>query len=62
MIDLITNNWEWLAGTVALVLVLAERIVRLTPTQTDDKVLNVVRKFFAVVGLLPKDNPGKVDQ
>ena len=28
MIDFVTNNWEWLAGTAALVLVLAERIVR----------------------------------
>ena len=59
MVEFVTSNWEWLAGTAALVLVLAERIVRLTPTQTDDKVLNIVRKIFAVVGLLPKDNPGK---
>jgi len=59
MVDFVTNNWEWLAGTAALVMVLAERIVRLTPTKTDDKVVNIVRKAFAVIGLLPKDNPGK---
>lgn len=59
MLDLITNNWEWIAGTLALLLLLAERIVLITPTETDNKVLALVRRVFKVVGLLPNDNPGK---
>ena len=38
-------------GVIALGMVLAERIARLTPNKTDDKVVDWVRKILRVIGL-----------
>jgi len=44
----------WLAkyaGIVALVVLLGERLARLTPNKTDDKVIMYVRKALRVIGV-----------
>ncbi|MDP1812343.1 MAG: hypothetical protein Q8K66_13155 [Sediminibacterium sp.] len=53
MIQLIQNNW---AIILLAVLPIAEVIVRLTPTKSDDTVLNFVKKIFDLV--IPNNKKG----
>ena len=48
----------YIAAVTALV-VFAEKIAKITPTKTDDKIVGYVYKLFAVLGLKLDDNPGK---
>jgi hypothetical protein len=51
------TNSEWVALILAIMKVL-EIIARMTPTDTDNKVVDFLRKACAVFGLAVKDNPG----
>lgn len=45
---------EWIltyAGAIALGVLLAERLARLTPNKTDDAVVNILRKVLRAVGV-----------
>ena len=44
---------------VTAVVVLAEKVAKITPTKSDDKIVQYVYKLFSVLGLNVKDNPGK---
>lgn len=53
------QNWEAIAGTAAVAILLAERIARLTPTETDNRWLKTVKRLADVIGINVPDNPGK---
>lgn len=51
MLDTFVNNFgEWM-GAIALLVVGAERLVKLTPTKTDDRILSWARKIFRVLAV-----------
>lgn len=43
MIEFITSNWQWL---IPAFLGLVEIVVRLTPTDKDDSILNKIKELF----------------
>ena len=51
--------WAEIAGIVALLILVFDRIAKLTPTETDDKVVEAVYRIASVLGLRFEDNPGK---
>lgn len=57
------NNIDWteIAGIVALVILLAEKVARVTPTETDNKVVAWLYKIAAVIGIKVEDNKGKAE-
>jgi hypothetical protein len=55
IIEFVTEQGVALAGVIALVIVLAERIALITPNTTDNKIVGVVRKIAEVVGLKFED-------
>lgn len=55
MVEYLQNNWAEISGIAAIVVVLASRIARLTPNQTDNKIVATIRKFFRVMGLDIRD-------
>jgi hypothetical protein len=59
MLDAIIENWPQIAGVLAAVVLLAERVARLTPTETDNRILRKVKQLADVVGINVPDNPGK---
>jgi hypothetical protein len=59
MLDAVIENWPQIAGVLAAVVLLAERVARLTPTETDNRVLRKVKQLADVVGINVPDNPGK---
>lgn len=44
--DFITQNWTEIAGVLALVIVIGERIAAVTENKTDDKVFAAVHKIL----------------
>ena len=58
MEDLVTN-WEVWAGVIAAAVILFERIAKITPTETDNKVLKTIYKITSILGINVKDNKGK---
>lgn len=48
-----------IAGIVAFVMLAADKIAKITPTKTDDKALQWVRKIARAIAVDVKDNPGK---
>lgn len=58
MEDILVQYAPWIAAATAAV-VFAEKIARITPTETDNKVIAWVYKIFAVIGIKVEDNPGK---
>lgn len=55
----ITANWVEIGVIAGFIMAAANVIAKLTPTQTDDKVLALIGKVFSVIGLKVPDNPGK---
>jgi len=53
----ISEYGAWI-GVAAAVVIVFERISKLTPTQTDDKIVAWIHKIAAMLGLDFKDNPG----
>ncbi|GAB5387724.1 MAG: hypothetical protein Alpg2KO_06920 [Alphaproteobacteria bacterium] len=51
-------DWTELAGIAAMLILIAERVARLTPTETDNRVLAIIRRIANVLGLNVPDNPG----
>lgn len=49
--EYILNNWMEIAGIAALAILIGERVALLTPTKSDDKVVQFVRKIALAVGL-----------
>jgi hypothetical protein len=59
MLEFITEHWPQIAGVLAAVVLLAERVARLTPTKTDNRILRRIKKAADVIGINVPDNPGK---
>ena len=49
--EFIQNHWTEIAGVLALVVVVGERVAALTETKKDDAVFGWVHKILAGVGL-----------
>ena len=57
MEDFISNYGAWFGAASAFVL-LFDRVAKMTPTKTDDKIVAILYKVFAVLGMKVKDNEG----
>lgn len=52
MLDTISSlNWAEIAGVAALAVLIFERVARLTPNKTDDKLVSFVRKLFNILSV-----------
>ena len=51
MLNWIITNWTSLIGIVGGVIIAARIIVKLTPTKTDNKILNVIVSLLTHLGL-----------
>ena len=51
MMNWITTNWTSLIGIIGGIIIVARIIVKLTPTKTDNKVLNVIVSLLTHLGL-----------
>lgn len=47
--DFITNNWTEIAGVLALVIVIGERIAAVTENKTDDAIFGAVHKILVAL-------------
>jgi hypothetical protein len=47
--DFITQNWTEIAGVLALLIVIGERIAAVTENKTDDKIFAVVHKILVAL-------------
>jgi hypothetical protein len=59
MLEYVQTNWMEISVIAGIVIVLASRVAKLTPTQTDDKVVAALRKLALVLSIDVPDNPGK---
>jgi len=59
MLEYITTNYGEILGTIAAFVLVCDRIAKLTPTETDNKILEKVLKalytVFAIAGLKVPD-------
>ena len=60
MIEYITANWEQIGFVVVAAIMFFERLAKLTPTETDNKIVAQLQKIFSVLGLHFEDNKGNV--
>jgi hypothetical protein len=60
MIEFLTSNWAELAGVLALFVVAFEKLAKVTPTKTDNKIVAFLQKVFTVLGVKVEDNQGSV--
>ena len=51
IIAYITDNWAEIAVVIGAVIFAAGKIADITPTETDNKILQTIRKIAAVVGV-----------
>lgn len=49
--EFITQNWTEIAGVIALVVVIGERVAALTETKKDDAIFGFIYKTLKAVGL-----------
>ena len=49
--DFVTHNWTEIAGVIALVVVVGERIAALTETKKDDAIFGAIYKVLKGLGL-----------
>lgn len=49
--DFVTNNWTEIAGVLALIVVIGERIAALTETKKDDAIFGAIYKTMKALGL-----------
>ena len=47
--DFTTNNWTEIAGVLALVIVIGERIAAVTENKTDDAIFGAVHKILVAL-------------
>jgi hypothetical protein len=56
IMEFITNmNWTEIAVIVGIIIALADRIARLTPTKSDDAVLKIVYRLAAMLSVKVPD-------
>lgn len=49
--DFVTQNWTEIAGVIALIVVIGERIAALTETKKDDAIFGAIYKTLKALGL-----------
>lgn len=55
MLNWIVANYGPLLGALAFVVVGAEKIARLTPSDSDNKIVNIIETVFKVIGVKVPD-------
>jgi hypothetical protein len=55
--DFVTQNWTEIAGVIALIVVVGERIAALTETKKDDAVFGAIYKVLKGLGLKFPESP-----
>ena len=55
---LTTMDWTAYAGVAVAFILAFEKLAKLTPTESDNKIVAGAYKLFAVLGLKVKDNAG----
>ena len=50
-----TSNWMEVAGIFAAFVLVFDRIAKLTPTESDNKIVTLLYKVFAILGLKVPD-------
>jgi hypothetical protein len=58
IIGIFIANWAEIAGVLAALLLTFDRLAKITPTQSDNKYVEIAYKVFAVLGIKVQDNPG----
>ena len=58
-INSIISDYGAYVGVAAAFVLAFDRLAKLTPTKTDDKIVSYAYKLFSVLGMRVKDNPGK---
>jgi len=53
---LLQLNWAEITGVVVAAVLVFEKIAKLTPTNSDNKIVAMLYKIFAVLGLKVPDN------
>ena len=61
MIEYVTENWVALGVIVLAGITLFERIALLTPTTSDNKVVEYLYKVAAILGFKVEDNKGDAE-
>lgn len=55
MFEWFTTNYGEIAGTIAAFVLFFDRLAKLTPTESDNKLLTTMYRIFAVLGLKVPD-------
>lgn len=55
MVDYVISNWEQIVVVALAVVGAASAIAKLTPTQTDDKIIAKIKKVLDTLALNPKE-------
>lgn len=59
MIQYITDHWMEITLAAGAVIFAFDRVARLTPTKTDDKVVATLYRLASILSIRVPDNPGK---
>lgn len=52
MLEIFTNlNWAEITGVVVAGVIFFDRLAKITPTQSDDKIVQFAYKAFSILGL-----------
>ena len=51
----LTNNYSEIAGVAAAFVLFFDRLAKLTPTESDNKIVALAHKVFAILGLKVPD-------
>ena len=56
--DWLIENWASVAGIAAAVVLVFDRLAKLTPTNSDNAWVERLQRLFALIGLKVSDNEG----
>lgn len=56
------TDWAAVAGIAAAFVLAFDRLAKITPTETDNKIVGWAYKVFKLLGVKIKDNPGSKSQ
>lgn len=58
MVEFVQTHWVEIGVIIGGVILVAGRIAKLTPTETDDKIVAALHKLARVLSIDVPDNPG----
>lgn len=56
MIEFITSNYGEILGTISAFVLFFDRLAKLTPSDSDNKLVQILQKAFVVLGVKVTDN------